>query len=229
MMRGMKKARHMYLLTFACLFTLALVGCGALETSSPAPKATGSTSISKPYPTVTAQQSNKVYSNALNAPASGWASGPTCEFTGNGLSVHPNGGQAYICLAPTQPLTNTSIQVTTQQQAGATTHAYGIAFHHASSHNYYFFGIDGQGRFILTIVVNDVSHTVIPFTHNAAIHTGKAQNTLRVTIKAQTTTLFVNNTPVGQATLSTFVNGTVGMRGISDGVVLFRQLSIVSV
>jgi hypothetical protein len=228
-MINMRKTFWLPALILPFLFVLVFTGCGALETTAPAPKATGSTSISKPYPTAHVQRNNTVYSNALNAATSGWASGSTCMFTGNGLSVHPNSGQAYICLAPTPALSDTSIRVTTQQQAGATTHAYGIAFRHASSHNYYFFGIDGRGRFILTIVVNDVSHTVIPFTHNPAIHTGNASNTLQVTMKGQTATLFVNDSPVGQATLTTFAHGTVGVRGISDGTVLFRQLSIVTV
>lgn len=228
-MRKIKKMCRMSLLMVPLLFVLVLSGCGALETTTPAPKATGSTAISKPYPTAHVQQKNIVYSNALNASTSGWANGSACTFTGNNLSVHPNSGQAYICLAPTQPLTDIAIRVTIQQQAGATTHAYGIAFRHASSHNYYFFGIDGRGRFILTIVVNDVSHSVIPFTQNTAIHTGNAPNTLQVTMKGQIATLFVNDSPVGQATLTTFAHGTVGLRGMSDGVVLFRQLSIVTV
>lgn len=224
-----KKYAYKVFLLLSCLFVLALMGCGALETSTPALQATGSTAISKPYPTPNATQDKTVYSSALTTSAPGWASGPMCVFTGNGLSVRPSNGQAYICLAPTQSLNDTSINVVAQQITGASNHAYGIAFRHASAHNYYFFGIDGQGRFILTIVVNDVSHTVIPFTHNAAIHTGIAPNTLRVTMKGQTATLFVNATPVGQATLSTFTSGTVGMRGINDGRVLFRQLSIASV
>ena len=226
------KRKNIYRLSFLIvplLFLVVLAGCGALETSAPVPKATGSTHVSQPYPTPDIKRNSTIYSNPLNAPVSGWANGATCTFTSNGLAVHPNSGQAYICLAPTQPLTDVFIRVTTQQQSGATNHAYGIAFRHASSHNYYFFGIDGLGRFILTIVINDVSHTVIPFTHNVAIHTGNASNTLQVTIKGQTATLFVNAAPVGQATLSTFAQGAVGMRGINDGVVLFSHLSIVSV
>ena len=226
------KSRNIYrlsLLIVPLLVVVVLAGCGALETSTPVPKATGSTAVSKPYPTPDIQRTRTIYSSTLNALGTGWASGSMCTFTSNGLAVHPNGGQAYICLAPTQPLTDVSIRVTTQQQTGATNHAYGIAFRHTSSHNYYFFAIDGQGRFILTIVINDVSHTVIPFTRNLAIHAGNTPNVLQVTIKGQTATLFVNAVPVGQATLSTFAHGTVGMRGINDGVVLFSHLAIVPV
>jgi hypothetical protein len=51
--------------------------------------------------------------------------------------------------------------------SGPPTHAFGIAFRHAAPKSYYFFGIDGRGRFTSTTVVNDVSHTVIPFTPKA--------------------------------------------------------------
>jgi hypothetical protein len=51
-------------------------------------------------------------------------------------------------------------------------------------------------------------------------------NQLQVIMKGQTTTLLVNGSPVGQATLSTFTSGTIGLRGINDGEVIFHQLSI---
>ncbi len=210
------------------LMALLLVGCGALVTSSPSLQTTGSTAVVKPYPTSSSRQ--PLYSAALTAPAAGWASGPECVFTSNGLAVRPNGGQAYICLAPTSPLSDVSITVTVQQTSGPPTHAFGIAFRHAAPKSYYFFGIDGRGRFMLTVVVNGVSHTVIPFTPQAAIRTGaNATNHLQVIAKSQVITLLVNGTPVGQATLSTFSSGTVGLRGINDGEVVFQQLSIAQV
>ena len=120
--------------------------------------------------------------------------------------------------------------MTVQQTSGPPTHAFGIAFRHAAPKSYYFFGIDGRGRFTFTTVVNDVSHTVIPFTPKAAIHTGaNARNQLQVIARGQVITLLVNGTPVGQATLSTFASGIVGLRGINDGEVVFQQLSIAPV
>ena len=120
--------------------------------------------------------------------------------------------------------------VTVQQKSGANNQAFGIAFHHITPKNYYFFGIDGRGHFTATAVVNDVRQVVIPFTSNAAIHTGtNATNRLQVIAKGQTVTFLVNSVAVGQASLSTFATGTVGLRGISDGEVVFQQLSISSV
>lgn len=117
-----------------------------------------------------------------------------------------------------------------QQTSGPPTHTFGIAFRHAAPKSYYFFGIDGRGRFTSTTVVNDVSHTVIPFTPKAAIHTGaNARNQLQVITRGQVITLLVNGTPVGQATLSTFASGIVGLCGINDGEVVFQQLSIAPV
>lgn len=213
---------------FMALIALWLAGCGALVTPSPPLQATTSTSVVKSYPTPASTQ--PLYSSALTAPAAGWASGPECTFTGNGLVVQPNGGQAYICLAPTSPLADFSVTVTVRQISGPPTHAFGIAFRHAAPKSYYFFGIDGKGHFTFTTVVNDVSHTIIPFTTNAAIHSGAGVvNRLQVIAKGTKLTFLVNGVPVGQATLSTYASGMVGLRGINNGAVSFQQLSIARV
>src|SRR5579859_3546373 len=166
-------SRYTPIMTLAmvgCLLVV-LAGCGALVTSPPPSiQATGSTAIVKSYPTP--QGTLAIYSNALTTLTPGWAHSPECTFTSTGLMVRPNGGKAYICLAPTSPLTDASITVTVQETSGSMNHAYGIAFRHASPQNYYFFGIDGHGRFTFTIVVNDVSHTIIPFTAAPTIRTG---------------------------------------------------------
>jgi hypothetical protein len=228
-MQHYSKYRYAFPVGVIGFLALWMAGCGALVTSPPpAIQATASTAVVKSYPTPSSTK--PLYSDALTAPSAGWASGPECVFTGSGLAVRPNGGQAHICLAPVAKLTDVSITVTVHQANGPLTHAFGIAFRHAAPKSYYFFGIDGRGRFILTVVVNDVSHTVIPFTSKAAIHTGaSATNHLQVIAKGQVITLLVNNTPVGQATLSAFASGAVGLRGINDGEVVFQQLSIAPV
>ncbi|MGH2515468.1 MAG: hypothetical protein ACRDHP_07415 [Ktedonobacterales bacterium] len=210
------------------LVALALGGCGALVTPPPNLHAAGSTAVTHPYATPAATQ--PLYSNPLTSAVPGWANVPECVFTANGLSVRPSGGQAYICLAPVTAPDNVSITVTVQQESGPPTHSYGIAFRHAAPKSYYFFGIDSHGRFMLSVVVNDVSHTVIPFTASAAIHSGPgASNQLQVVAQGQTATLLVNGAPVGQATLSTFSSGAVGLRGIDSGNVVFSQLTIAQV
>lgn len=212
---------------FVILIAISLTGCGAVVTTSPPIHATTSTVI-KSYPTTGSTQS--LYSDALTTPTAGWASGSECTFTSSGLVVKPNGGQAYICLAPTSSLTDFSVTVTVHQISGPPTHAFGIAFRHIAPKNYYFFGIDGKGHFTFTVVVNDVSHTIVPFTANPAIHSGaSATNRLQVIAKGRMITLLVNDVPVGQATLSTYASGTVGLRGINDGAVSFQLLSIARV
>ncbi len=202
-----------------------VAGCGALVTSTPPIQATGSTAVVKPYPTPSA--AHMLYRNELTGATAGWASGQQCTFTSSGLVVHPNGGQAYICLAPLAPHADLAITVLSRQQSGSTTHAYGIVLRHATPHNYYFFGIDGHGHFTFTVVVNDVNRTIIPFTASSAIHTGNnAENQLQVIAKGQVMTLLVNGTTVGQVTLATFPNGGIGLRGINDGIVVFRQLAV---
>lgn len=214
----------------SCVVCLGVVlaGCGALVTSPPPPvQATSSTEVVHAYPTPQSTATSAIYSNALTTPTTGWANGAECTFTASGLVVQPNGGQAYICLAPTTQLTDASITVTTRETSGSMNHAYGIAFHHAAPKNYYFFGIDGHGRFTFTVVVNDVSHTIIAFTPSAAIHTGmNVSNQLQVIVKGKQITCLVNGTAVGQVTVSTFPDGSVGLRGINDGTVVFQQLVI---
>ena len=220
--------KHSLILGIVGLVAIGLAGCGALVTNTPPIQATGSTAAVKPYPTATSTQ--VVYKNSLTSQAGGWARTPECMFTSSGLSVRPSGGQAYICLAPTSPFNDVSVTVTVQQISGSPTHAYGIAFQHTAPKNYIFFGIDGHGHFIFTTVVNDISHTIIPFTASSAIHTGLyAPNKLQVIAKGAVITLLVNGKAVGQATLSGFPAGTIGLRGINDGEVVFSQLSIAQV
>ncbi|HEX4203886.1 MAG TPA: hypothetical protein VHZ51_06750 [Ktedonobacteraceae bacterium] len=203
-----------------------LSGCGALVTTPPAPiQATASTHVIHPYPT--AQGIRTIYQATLTQVYAGWPHDPACAFTSQGLAVHPQQGLAYICLAPTKALTDFSLTATAQQTSGSSTHAYGLVFRHTSPHNYYFFGIDGTGHFTLAVVVNDISHVVLPFTSSSALHNGShAVNQLQVIMKGKALTLLINGTAVGQATLSTFAQGTVGLRGINNGVVLFTHLTI---
>lgn len=213
--------------SFIILIAISLAGCGAIVTSSPPIHATTSTDV-KSYPTTGGTQ--LLYSNTLTAPSAGWANGSECTFTSSGLMVQPGGGQAYICFAPTSSLTDFSVTVTVHQLSGPPTHAFGLAFRHIAPKSYYFFGIDGKGYFTFTTVINDVSHTIIPFTANAAIHSGaNAANRLQVIAKGTQITLLVNGVPVGQAALSTYASGTVGLRGINNGAVTFQQLSIARV
>lgn len=208
----------------ALLFSLA--GCGALAvTTPPAPHGTGSTAITTPYPTI--QNATPIYQAPLTSQTAGWANDPACTFGPNGLSVQPQQGQAYICLAPVAALADFSVTVTTTQANGATNHGYGIAFRHNDPKSYDFFGIDSQGRFVVTIVISDRSTTIIPFTANAAIKRGNmTSNTLTVIMRGATATFLVNNVAVGQATLSDFASGTIGLRGINDGAVRFCDLII---
>lgn len=210
------------------LISLLIVACGALVTSAPKITATGSTLIKQPYSTPSAAQ--VLYDQPLTQASAGWASNSACSFSSIGLDVQPQGGQAYICLAPLTPPSNVSVTVTVQQISGSGRQAYGIVFRHSAPHNYDFFGIDSHGHFTLTIVVNDVKRVVLPFTASKVIHQGlNAVNELQVIIKGQQVTLLINETPVGQAILSAFARGGVGLRGIDDGHVLFRHLVIAAV
>jgi len=206
---------------------LALSGCGALVSSTPPIQATFSTQVMTPRATPGAAA--PVYQNALTGGATptGWSTDPVCDFTSTGLLVKPANGQAYICLAPTAPLSDVAVTVTVAQQSGAPTHAAGIAFRHGAPKSYYFFGVDEGGRYTLAVVTNDVSQTVIPFTPNAAIHSGAgAANRLQVLMKGQTVTLFVNGATVGEASLSAYASGIVGLRGVNDGATQFTDLTI---
>ncbi len=206
---------------------LGLSGCGALVTTPPpVVHGSGSTSIANPYPTPQAQQA-PLYSATLTQGTVGWASGPICAFGPRGLSVLPQQGQAYICLAPLATTSDFSASVTVRQMTGTTNQAFGIAFPHNDPKSYDFFGIDAHGRFTVTVEIADRCTTIIPFTLNAAIHPGLGSpNTLQVIVQGANATFFVNATPVGQATLSDFKNGSFGLRGINDGTTVFQDLVI---
>jgi len=223
--RASRRLRAATGLAIAGAVALWLAGCGALVTPQPSIHDTGVTTVKSPYATPV---SAPLYRSDLTSATSGWASGAACQFTNQGLVVHPQAGQAYICLAPIAPTADLAVTVTVQHLSGSPTHAFGIVFRHASAHNYYFFGVDGHGRYTLDVVVNDVSHTIIAFTANPAIHTAAgATNLLQIIAQGQSVTLLINGTPVGQATLTTFTQGTVGLRGVNDGDVRFHQLVIV--
>ncbi len=211
------------------LLSIMFTACGALVTTpAPAIKATGSTAITQTYPTPSASQI--LYQQSLMQQTAGWANNAACIFSANGLGVQQVAGQAYICLVPFTPPPDLSIKAMVQQQSGSMQQAFGIVFRHSAPQNYDFFGIDSHGRFTLTVVVNDVKHVIMPFTANPAIRQGlNVVNELQVIVKGQRVTMLVNGTAVGQATLSVFPTGTVGLRGVTDGIVFFRQLIIASV
>lgn len=230
LVRHWRAARAASLLvgTLALAGLVGLAGCGALVTTPPPPvHATYSTHITTPRATPSAAA--PVYANTLatTTTPSGWSTQSVCSFTPQGLVVQPSGGQAYICLAPAASLSDLSVTVRVQQLSGSATHAYGVVFHHNEPKSYYFFGVDSSGHYTLTVVTHDVSQTVIPFTANSAIHAGVgATNILQIVSVGPQVTLFVNGTAVGEATLSTFASGTVGLRGINDGQARFSHLTI---
>lgn len=208
------------------LLSLAVSACGALATTPPPTQGSGSASVTQPYPTP--GTATPLYQASLATATAGWATdGSTspCTFANGGLTVSPMSGQAYICLAPMTPASDMAVTVTVRQLSGPPTHGYGIAFRHTVPKSYYFFGINGQQRFTLTIVTNDVSQTVIPFTLAPAIN-ASGENQLRVIMRGQVATLFVNNSAVGQATLTAFAQGVAGLRGVNDGTVVFRDLVV---
>ena len=223
--RRLARFRWLSLPICGALLTVILGGCGALAAHPTHVSATYSTHIQTPVPTP--QASSVVYQASLIGSTPGWSSNPVCDFTSAGLVIKPSGGQAYICLAPTSPIANGSISVTVTRLSGAPDHAFGIAFRHNEPKSYYFFGVDGRGRFTLDVVTNDVSQTIIPFTVSPAVRAGTgAVNTLNVATSGQTVLLTINGTQVAQATIAAFTSGAVGLRGINAGSVRFTQLTV---
>lgn len=143
---------------------LFLSSCGVLEQHPVAVKGTGSTTITQPIPTP--NSGAPLVQAPLTASTAGWTASPICTFSANGLQVHPQNNQAYICLVPTAPLYDFSATVTVRLLTGVPTHTFGIAFRHNDPKSYDFFGIDARGRFTLTVVVNDRATTLIPFSAN---------------------------------------------------------------
>lgn len=168
-------------------------------------------------------QGNSVYSSALTGNVSDWPSDGGCSPQSDGYHITA----AVICYPDLAEQGDVTLSVQAKQISGESTVAYGVAFRRASKGNYYFFGVDGNGKWIVQKVVNDEGTRLVDFTANAAINSGLDQiNTLKVAAKGAHFTFFANGAQLGSIDDSTFGSGKWGLAG-EDGIeVVFTTIAI---
>ena len=98
---------------------------------------------------------------------------------------------------------------------GSDSNSYGVSFRQVDE-AFYFFEISGNGSFRLR---KDEAQwtTLVDWTPNPAILTGKRPNALRVVAKGNTFGFYVNGTKVGTFSDSSFSDGTFGTVVFNDG------------
>lgn len=164
-----------------------------------------------------------IYSSSLTGNVSDWPSGQGCSPQGDGFHITA----AVACYPDLDDQGDVTLSVQAKQLSGESNTAYGITFRRVSEGNHYFFGIDGNGKWIFAAVKNGDPNVVVDFTPNAAINGGLNQiNTLKVAAKGGHFTFFVNGTQVGSSDDSTFSSGKWGLEG-QDGIeVVFTNIAI---
>jgi hypothetical protein len=191
------------LVTAAVLLACTTLGIGVFLLRSFNPSAANQpvpgpalTAVASPSPIVVLQ-------DPLSSNANGWsASGPYCQFAHGGYVISNR-----ICFAPIGNLADGSVSVQVRQLSGPITWPMGIVFRHASEGNYYFFGMDGHGKWAFFKVVNRQGTELEPYTPNPAIHAGlNVTNRLRVVFSGTHFVFFVNDVQVGQFDDPTFAS-----------------------
>jgi hypothetical protein len=186
------------------------------------PSTHGSDTAASATATAVNQQSaqNILLSDSMLTVDSAWANDSHCYFDTDGYHVRDN----YVCYAPIGNQVDGTESVTVKQITGSTNYFYGLAFRLVDTHNYYFFGINGSGNWVLDKVVNDHITHLQNYTVNIAIKGGlNTANTLKVAMSGTTFDCYVNGQKVGVIHDSTFPEGKWGLEGNSGLNVVFTN------
>jgi hypothetical protein len=200
----------------AALVVIAIVA-GVIYNRSHAPAHGADTSASA---AATALSSGTLLSDSMLTVDTAWQNDSHCSFDTDGYHIR----DAYICYAPVGSQVDGTESVTVKQIAGPTTYPYGLVFRRVSKGNYYFFGIDSNGKWVVDKVVNDKATRLQDFTVNLAIKGGlHIANSLSVTMKGTTFDFSVNGQKVGTIHDSTFPEGEWGLAGNTGLNVVFTD------
>jgi hypothetical protein len=198
------------------LVLIAIVA-GVIYNRSHAPTHGAGTSASA---AATALSSGTLLSDSMLTVDSAWENDSHCYFDTDGYHIR----DAFICYAPIGSQVDGTESVTVKQITGPTNYGYGLVFRRVSKGNYYFFGIDSNGKWLLEKVVNDKATRLQDFTVNLAIKGGlNTANSLSVTMKGATFDLSVNGQKVGTIHDSAFPEGEWGLVGDTGLNVVFTD------
>lgn len=193
------------------LLIVAIVGAIKLEGRGTGTN-TGNTTPTATHVSATATPSATVlFQDALTSNAKGWFDdGTHCFFKSDGYHI----ALSHFCTAPTTISSpNVTISVNVKEVNGSNDFPFGIVLRR-SGQNYYAFEIDSQGDWVFfkAETNNNNYFKLHDFTGNAAIHTGlNVSNTLKVVVRENVFSCYVNGVLVGQVTDSSYVSGQVGL------------------
>ena len=200
----------------AALAVIAIVA-GVIYNFSHVPAHSSDTTASAK---ATALNSGTLLSDSMLTVDTGWPQDSHCYFDTDGYHIH----DAFICYAPIGNQVDGTESVTAKQITGPTNYAYGLVFRRVSKGNYYFFGIDSGGNWVVDKVVNDTSIHLQDFTVNIAIKGGlNTANSISVTMTGNTFDFYVNGQKVGTIHDSTFPEGEWGLAGDTGINVVFTD------
>jgi len=167
---------------------------------------------------------NSVYSSALTGNVSDWPNESGCSPQADGFHITA----AVACYPDLDDQSDVTLSVQAKQLSGEVDTAYGISFRRVSEGNHYFYGIDGNGKWIFAKVVDGTPQRLVDFTPDTAINGGLGQvNTLKVAAKGAHFTFFANGVRLGTSDDSSFASGKWGLEG-QDGIeIVFTNISIV--
>ena len=151
-----------------------------------------------------------------------WSISAACPFTAEGLHITA----AVVCYAPVGILSDGTITVTVRQVSGATTRWKGIGFRLQSVENFYMFGIDGSGNWLVTKTTAGVPSS-LRLQASPALRTGiGAPNTLTVQMIGSHFTFSADGTTLGSVDDAAFALGGVGLGGDAEADMLFSDVTI---
>jgi hypothetical protein len=213
-MRWPPSRRAMYvagavILVIALLLPATLVAFGARGAG---PLAVHPKPTITPTATATPPQ-NVTVQDPLTKRPTRWTEEQNCSIHEDGYHITGNN----ICFLASAPIRDSYITVTVLQIAGVEDLSYGITLRRASAGNYYSFEIDGSGRWYFyksALDVNDAPVLTLLASHadNPSINKGRFHsNTLQIRATGSHFEFFVNNVKVGQATDSSYAQGTIGL------------------
>ena len=166
-----------------------------------------------------------IFEDDLTTNVNGWVSTSDCFFRSDGY--HIAGGHVCFSRVPGTTASDANISVQVQQVSGSIADPYGLVFRSDDHGNYYFFGIDGNGKWLFEKVVATQATILIPFTPNAIIAKGlNSSNIIEVHALATHFELYVNGVLVGQLDDSTYSEGRVGLAGDDSIEVVYTNLRI---
>jgi hypothetical protein len=211
-------------LVIALLLPATLVGIGARGAG---PLAVHPTPTITPTATATPPQ-NVAVQDPLTKRSTRWPERPDCSMRGDGYHITDN----TICSMAGPPIRDSYITVTVLQIAGVDDLSYGVTLRRAAEGNYYSFEIDGSGRwYFYKSAVDSNGSPVLSLlasrADNPSINKGPFHaNTLQIRATGSRFEFFVNNVKVGQASDSSYAQGTIGLGGNDQLEVVYTDFTL---